>query len=877
MRIRISYGFLGAGMFAVLSWTALAAQAQARGDLDIPAQPLADSLRSVGSQTSTNILFDPPLVAGRRAPALKGGMTSEQALSRLLAGTGIHHQFLNEKTVVLAALQGESARYVASADFTVAAASAAPLADTAATGEGKSSGSSESFRVAQVDRRTAANPAEVAGRSAGLEEIIVTAQKREESLSRVPGAVVAVSGENLIEAGIVDVRNLDSAVAGVMFNSTGTIININVRGIGSTQYSPLGGPVVGVNLDGVPIEGSTAANAAFFDVQRVEVLKGPQGTLYGKNATAGVMNIVTKRPELGRFGGSADVELGNYDARRVEGALNVPVGDAAAFRFAGLYRERDGFMSNGYNDADEYGVRAHALLEPSDAFSLLLSGDFFHQGGRGMTDVPLPYGSRGTNANDPWDQFYFPDTSDAYQDNDYWGIHAELNADLGFAQLVVVPSYRKVNREEVVFRTAYRGYTKDTDRQTSAEARLSGEVGPVRWLFGGYWFDSERRYNGDFYQPGLYANAPTTGACTGGVGVGQWRYLDGNCVGLNGLRSVIPQESEAVFVNLAYSITERIRATVGLRYSHDTRGTDPAIAYTVNPFPAAGTPVVPPAQPVFPSLSDPSVSIKSTTAEVSFSNTSYKAGLEFDLADATMLYANIATGYKAGGVNETGTPYEPEELTSYDAGVRSRLLNDSLSVHLNGFYWDYKNHQEAGIFFNPAFGGIAWQIANIPKGTLYGADLELQWRATQADSFDVQVAYLRSDTGPLDLYSGATRYVTSGHEFVTSPEWTVNFGYGHAFNFGGWTLEPKVQTHIVTSYNNNVRFNDATRQAGYHKTDFNLTLRPQDGDWYVGAFVRNIEDEAVLVSGATAPGLPLTYWGMVGDPRTYGVRAGVKF
>lgn len=718
----------------------------------------------------------------------------------------------------------------------------------------------------------AANSAEAAEAAEGargpiqLGEIVVTAQKQSQSLSRVAGAVSAVAGDDLRAGGVSDVRNLSAAITGVMINTNGTVLSPSIRGIGSTQYSPLGGPAVGMNLDGVPIDGMVGPNGAFYDLERVEVLKGPQGTLYGRNATAGVINVISKRPVLGETSGSIQAEVGNYSSRRVEGGVNLPISSVLAARFSGLYSAHDGYMSNGYNDADDYALRAQLLFAPSDKASVLLGADYYHQGGIGVADIPLPKGSRGTNASDPYQQQYYPNPTDADQDNTMWGVHAEATFDLGIGELVLLPSYRELERQQVSYQGSFRAGVHDRDKQSSLEARLSNENGPFKWIVGGYVFTDEHRYDADYVNPVSCAGFTLA------------RYQDGDCLTINGQRSNLPADSAAAFGQLTYNVSERLRLTGGLRYTRDTRSTDPNLDYTLYPFPG-GPPVLMgsaiPA-PAAPSLSNPLVGIVSDSTTGKFRNLSYKAGIEYDVAANTLLYANVSSGYKSGGVNDgNGTTYAPEKLLAYEAGVRTTLFDNTMRLHFNAFYWDYRDHQEGGVYFVPPV-GILYQITNIPKGKIYGADLDLQWAPTQSDTVGAQVSWLESDTGPFALPTGVAS--ASGHPFVNSPKWTLNLSYGHRFALGEWGLEPQIQTHIVSDYNTDFRFDPVTAQKGYHKSDFNLTLTAPNDRWRLAAFVRNIEDEIVVVSSQAAPGAGAPqYWGFLGDPRTYGVRFGANF
>lgn len=708
----------------------------------------------------------------------------------------------------------------------------------------------------------------------GEDDIIVTGQKIATTLSKTPAAIVAIGGDNLRDAGVADPRNLSAEVAGVRLATVGAVSNLSIRGIGSTQFSALGGPAVGISYANVPIEGSLSINGAFYDLERIEVLKGPQGTLYGLNATAGVLNILPKRPDLGHVGGSINLEVGNYETRRAEAAVNLPIGNTLALRVAGLASGHAAYFTNGYNDANDVAARAQLLWEPDSRFSILLSADYMHQGGRGSTDAILPFGNLGTDASKPYDQKFAPDNGEAYQDSSYWGVQAEISADLGFANLTVIPAYRENNHKELAFRTSYRAFNDDPSWQTSVEARLDGTVGDLTWLVGGYLFEGERRFDLDSVRAAGLSCAPAP------VGVVQEFYSSG-CYTLTGIRSQHFKKSEAAFGQLTYEIAPGLKLTGGIRYSHDYRRTVqtnysakagvPAFAiFFSGPPPLARDVVVPDLTSTNPAV----VSTISYDTAGNFHSVDYKLGLSYEIGASTLVYANFATGYKSGGVNDgSDTLYEPEKLYSYEMGIRTRLF-DTLRLHLNGFYWDYRNHQEGNVFFVAGVGNV-FQITNIPKGHLYGADLEVEWRPTPADTLTAQVAYLESDTGAFSI-PVAPAYSTTGQDYVTAPRWSVNLSYAHSFSIGTMELEPRVSTQISSSYNANIFNSPDTRQDGYMKSDFALTLRPQDGNWSVSAFVRNIENEAVIVSSTAAPGTR-QFWGYLGNPRTYGARLGFTF
>ncbi|TWB60669.1 TonB-dependent receptor [Nitrospirillum viridazoti] len=721
-----------------------------------------------------------------------------------------------------------------------------------------------------------------------LQEIIVTAQKTAHSLSKTAAAISAVSGENLAESGIANANSIGSTVTGVAVATQGTASNLSVRGVGSSQFSPLGGSAVGFVQDGVAIEGNIGLTSGFYDLERVEVMKGPQGTLYGLNATGGVIAVVSAKPQLGETSGALDGEYGNYNGASISGNINVPLNQHMAARVSGTFNSHDPYVSNTYNDAKQGGVRGQLLME-QDAWSLLLGADYYHEGGVGDTQVPLPLSSgRGTSGGNPFNVNYFPTTgTDAHRDDTYWGVRAELNADLGFANLTVLPAYRVIDTDDIQYINSFRADVINKSSQTSVEARLTGDIGPVKWLLGGYGFWGEREYNGFFY---------STGYTPVGASPLQNSFLEGDSISANAVYSQTPKESQAAFGQLTWSVRDDLRLVGGLRYSHDTREVSPNISYvlkTTLPYvPSVLSSFVPISQlhgiAISPGSSfslnsllanDPAnlyIDTASVTRSAEFSHVDFKAGVEYDLTDRTLAYANVTSGYKAGGVNayafgNGSLTYKPEKLTSYEVGVRSRL--GSVRLHLNGFYWSYKDHQEGAIYNIPGV-GTQLVIENIPSGSLYGADLDLGWQVTENDNLSLAVSRLESDTGPFSIGSFTE---TKGHEYVNAPHWTINGSYEHVFPLGDYEFVARGEGHYQSDSNLEIRFSQETLQKAYFTANVMFTFRPVSNNWYVTAFSRNITDETYLVGAIKAPGLKADYWGNLGAPRTYGIRGGIKF
>lgn len=238
----------------------------------------------------------------------------------------------------------------------------------------------------QAQAQDAANEAEEAGSG----EIVVTAQKRAENLQDVPMAVSAISGENLSKAGVNDVTGLTNLVPSLVVQpATGSMTAFYIRGVGTLVGNSFSESPIAFNFNQIYVARPSGLLGTFYDLERVEVLKGPQGTLYGRNATGGAVNVIPKRPQLGQYGGEVHLDYGNYNAIRAEAAVNLPLGENAAFRLAGKVADRDGYLSDGYDDENGQALRGSFRWEQG-AVSAIIVADYFNQGGKGNGSVLVP-------------------------------------------------------------------------------------------------------------------------------------------------------------------------------------------------------------------------------------------------------------------------------------------------------------------------------------------------------------------------------------------------------------------------------------------------------------------------------------------------------
>jgi iron complex outermembrane receptor protein len=739
-----------------------------------------------------------------------------------------------------------------------------------------------------------------------LEEIIVTAQRREESLQRAAIPVSAVSGDELINAGVSDTVNLSRLVPSLVIQPAGgSTMNLYLRGVGTLQGNAFGENPVAFNVDGVYIARPTGPVGTFYDLERIEVVKGPQGTLYGRNATGGAVNVLPRRPELGEFSGDINIEYGNYDALKGSGSLNAPLGESWALRIAAQGVDRSGYLSDDYADEVGEAARVSLLYEPSSSFSTVLVADYFHQGGAGNGSVLMPgsafpaffpgYAAPAPEeyigGSDPqsiaalqafaatqfappfcggFGQFITsgcvaPPRDDGFVDSDFYGLAATIEADFDFGTLTVIPAYRESDVNFVSYLPGFYGQTTEDNEQTSLEVRLtSASDRRLRHVLGVYYFEEQQDAENFFIQGTISTTRFTP-------------HLE--------------TESTAVFGQATFDLTDTFRLVAGARYTEESREQLTALASGGLPGP-----VFPPLGPPFPGALD-------------FSKTTWKAGLEWDAASKVLVYANVATGFKAGGFFVAAPPnntFLPEELTAYTIGAKSRFLDDRMQLNLEVYYWDYEDQQISFVGGITTPTGVAPGLVTVNAGAARMQGMETEFLFSVGNGlFSANVQYLDGEYETLayttlsasgaPIRSGCTvngsRLANpgtpsparlfdldcSGMPTINSPEWSANLGYEHTFSFGGdMSVLIGVRSRLEASRYVNIDYLPEQRQDSYTTSDAYVTLFGASERWSLTGFVSNIEDEAVI-SGAFSRPVLQTVYASLRPPRTYGVRAALRF
>lgn len=742
-----------------------------------------------------------------------------------------------------------------------------------------------------VDTATPA-PADDAAQDTGLTDIIVTAQRRDENLQKAAIAVSAVAGDTLTKQSITEATDLTRLVPALQVAPAASFTQIYLRGVGTFGANAFAEQGVAFNLDGVYLSRPAAPAGLFYDLERMEVLKGPQGTLYGRNATGGAVNIITAKPKLGQTSGFVNAEYGNYDAMKASAALNLPVGEQVALRVSGQYSRRDGYFNDGYDDENTKAVRAQLRGETGTGLDATLSVDYADVGGQGSggTIMPLLFGKGdarlgpsdprviaayvGRTPTAPVPQVIANDQG--FQNNRFFGVSATINADLGFAKLTVIPAYRKTDLDFESYASSFLIDVVEKSDQSSLEARLGAQSGPVNWVVGAYYF-------------GEHVDA-------------QQRFDQGS----NGTRinSRLQTESYAAFGQATVSLSDRFRVTGGIRYTKDNKKQD-TVAATL-PF-VGFVPGVFPLQPII--LNIPTIA----TTDIDFKKTTWKAGVEFDVGPRSLLYASVATGFKSGVLySAVGRNYSaPENLRAYTIGSKNRFLDNRLQLNAEAFWWDYKDQQishlgpvqvastPAGPIFGPVF-----LTENAGAATIRGAEVELLFQPTPDDLFSANVQYLDakyddlryqaySTTGPAPVIgcavtptsqigaSAAARIYNvdcSGRPVVNAPKWAVNLGYERTFDLNGsGKIVLGADTRIESSRYLSIDFLDQGRQGSYMQSNARVTYEVEGGQFALTGYVNNIENELVFSNSLQSPAKPGVIYNQLRPPRTYGIRGSFRF
>lgn len=711
--------------------------------------------------------------------------------------------------------------------------------------------------------------------SGALGEVVVTAENRSVSAQTVPIMMDLVSGKAIQRNGATDLLSLQNLAPGLNILQNTVFNQITVRGVGSHDgAAELSDQAVTIGIDGEYINRPVALNASMFDLDRVEVLKGPQGTLYGRNATAGAVNIIAKKPVLGKTEVDASASYGNYNTIKLNGAVNLPLGKIAALRVAGMLSKHDGYREssgtgayNGkFDNGNVWATRMGLSINPSKAFSIYVAGEY------NKTDqqAPSQYGVDVSKADTtqkgqaptkfsislPKD---FPIATPGFVKIKQEAIRSRIAYDFGGAKFTYSGGYRNVDMSGYQplngFIPETFSFDNNLDYQTqSHELRLNGETSKLIWQ-GGFFYGREDQN----VARGLFL--PSAKGAFGG----KVPYL-------NFFRFDVASKTSALFAQATYKITEQLGLTAGIRNTSDKKERTGA-TLTRAPFGPPGTPAY--FYPSSPGLTDNGMT--ATSGKGDWNKTTWMVNLDYKIDDSKMLFAKVSTGYKAGGFDNIGT-YDAEDLRAIEVGSKNKFLDNKLRLNASIFNYLYKN-QQVSVFENVSVGG---RIKNAGKTNVTGIEIDGEAALTKADRLKFTINYLNAEFADFKLARnrvgvGVDSIDATGYHPIQSPKWTLIGGYDHDFTMGSGTLNVGIQTMFKSQFYTSPFNFEMDKQKSFTKTDLFITYTANGSKWDIGAYVQNLEDNRILTYAAFTGGNINIYNWIFGSPRLFGIQANYHF
>ncbi|WP_225007306.1 TonB-dependent receptor [Novosphingobium percolationis] len=705
--------------------------------------------------------------------------------------------------------------------------------------------------------------------SGGVEEIVVTAQKRAENMQKVPIAVTSVSGAALERAQVKDIQGLANSIPNVQINSFSNSPDsavFTIRGVGVNDADPYVGTTVSVVVDGVPVGVNTGALLSLFDIERVEILRGPQGTLFGANTTGGVVNVVTKQP-TGQFGGEAQVVYGNYNRLDLNAAVNFPIAEGLAGKVSVLHTGSDGFFRS-YSDGHRLGKRDMTALRGylkynSGGYDATLIGEYDRTRNGGQTGVliagpdELFYQPGETGSGFNFKRGMSSDQPD-YNNRNSYSVTLTQNLDTGVGKLVSISSYRKYDNDlysddDAVTAVLLQTHRVSNQHQFSQELRLHTDLSDrVKMVLGGFYFDQE-------------------------YDLQQGTKLDGFLKGLGQPQSQHQKNwSISGFAQLYGQITDTLRIQGGIRFSHEKTT---AVSTTANSFTTVeggysnfGDPVIP----------DSYIIAKGAKA---WDNVGYKVGIDWQATPNVMLYGYYARGFKSGGFTgriaraEDIGPFNPEHLDTFEAGVKADLLDRHLRLNLAGFYNVYKDMQ---VTQNLTYldGKNSAAIRNAGGARTKGFELEATVVPVEGVTLNGAVAYLdayytKYDTFVLDASGNTVAVSYAGNRLMNAPKWNASAGFTVKQPVGSGNVTATGQYTYTSG-----KFTAFTDRPTEFVTPVNLvnatlSWAPEGEAWSIGVWGRNLFNEKYYGQKLTLVGIGTL--ASVGNPREYGLDFKVRW
>ena len=706
-------------------------------------------------------------------------------------------------------------------------------------------------------------------------DIIVTAQRREERVQDIPVAISAFGANQIERGGIASLESLAPRVPSFYFGSFGAARpQLYIRGIGTRSFDPGSESSVGVFADDVYLGRSSGSFGAMKDIERIEVLRGPQGTLYGRNTIGGAINVITKAPS-DEFTGNFEAGISNFDGYNLFGAVGGPIaGEKLMFRAAAWREERDGYVTNTttgnrFQGLENTGGRLRATIAPVAALKIDLTAEYMKDGDKaafgglnqGTFGAPGSVFFRGSgtasvNTNLRRGALSF----DPFLNREVESYIGRIEYDAGSATITSISALRKLDIRDG---RDLEGSSLDVLDQSSAEnsKQFTQELriastpdgnlsigGLVDWIVGGFYYhDTSDRT--DSFRVGLNsAVRAAAGTTATDVALSDYKI-----------------ESYALFGQATFHLTGALDVTLGGRYTNDKKRATQAGTTTDR------APII--------------VAAFTTTNRASYKSFDPRIVVAYKLTPDANVYASYSTGFKSGGFQfvpfskaQADVLFEPEDIKAYEVGFKTEWLDRALRINGAAYYYDYRNLQISRIVLPPGTTAPVSLISNAASSTIKGMDLEITARPSR--NFEVNVAYGYLDA-KYDRYIFNATTDFSNTRMVRAPEHSINVGAEWRIPMpddGEFSL--RADYALTGDFfhepgEGNIAFGTGiplTAEDGYGLLDLRATLRKHN--WRITAYATNVANNRYR---RTINALGNTVVGFAGMPRIYGVKAGYSF
>ena len=709
----------------------------------------------------------------------------------------------------------------------------------------------------------------------GLEEVTVTATRQAENLQDVAIAVSAFSDDALEKNQIQSLGDIESFVPNLTLHEgdAGNAV-IYIRGVGQIDSISFNDPGVGVYIDDVYMGRAQGSFLDVLDPQQIEVLRGPQGTLYGRNTIGGAVKFTSKKPTP-ETEGYVKTTVGNFGQQGIKGSINgALIEDVLAARFVVSQKSRDGYTKNLFDGGDDYDKdtfawRAALQYTPNDKLTAYLTLDASDanpdHSRTPHRETPIYSLSAGGFVAPQDDPFTVNANYNDKERLETQGAALTLEYAVGDLMLKSITSHREMNYRthldlDGTTDSSFGIYNFEDQSQNSQEFQLvySGEA--MTLVSGLYYFREKDLSFGGAVAPDFFVPlAPDF--------YFPWPFLSA------GERDQL-NTSKAAYANLSFDLSADLGVTLGGRFTQESK----SVTNLGEQFAGTGIQTAEEMEKAFGT----GVGFAATgyEAEEDWNAFSPKVSLDYHASDRTLLYASASRGFKSGGFNGRLTtfaqPFDPEELWSYEAGMKTQLADDRVRLNVATFYNDYENFQLSRFSVDPDTGAFLSLFENAGRATMYGAELELAAAVTENLGVNITAGYL--DGGYDELIGDFDQEISDQRELVNSPKWnsriSVDYlmtleGYGSLNLIAGYSYRTKSYLTVSSS--------EALAQDSYGLLDASLQYLSPSEHWEASLFAKNLTDERYREHGfdlSASPGVQLGYYGA---PRTYGINLGYRF